>query len=72
MINKAKEHLQSFGENVIENLTNNETISNAFNNAAKETFDKTQVINTDEVNSKASPTTPAKPDTLITASAKNL
>ena len=54
MINKAKEHLQSFGENVIENLTNNETISNAFNNAAKETFDKTQVINTDEVNSKAS------------------
>ena len=38
MINKAKAHLQTFGENVIEKVTNN--------------FDKTQEINTDEVNSK--------------------
>ena len=38
MINKAKAHLQSFGESVIENVVN--------------TFDKTQEINTDEINSK--------------------
>ena len=38
MINKAKAHLQSFGESVIESVVN--------------TFDKTQEINTDEINSK--------------------
>ena len=38
MINKAKAHIQTFGENVIENVIS--------------TFDKTQEINTDEVNSK--------------------
>ena len=38
MINKAKAHLQTFGENVIENVVNS--------------FDKTQEINVDEVNNK--------------------
>ena len=38
MINKAKAHIQTFGENVIESVVHS--------------FDKTQEINTDEVNSK--------------------